>query len=45
MTGRGGQKVLLVAYLAFSLSGCGENGISFMFPFGKAAAHQREWFF
>ena len=27
------------------LSGCGENGISFMFSFGTAAAHRREWFF
>lgn len=43
--GMSGRKILLMAGLALVLSGCGENGISFMFPFGTVAAHQREWFF
>ncbi len=45
MSGRSGRKVLLMVGLALILSGGGENGISFMFPFGTVAAHQRDWFF
>ena len=45
MTSRAGRSVPLMVSLALVLSGCGENGISFMFPFGTVAAHQRAWFF
>ncbi len=45
MTSRAGRSIPLMVGLALVLSGCGENGISFMFPFGTVAAHQRVWFF
>lgn len=34
-----------MAGLAVVLSGCGRNGISFLFPYGIIAATQRGWFF
>ena len=36
---------MLLSGVAFLLSGCGRDGLSFMFPFGIVAASQREWFF
>ena len=44
MKGRPSWTILFMAGLTVMLSGCGQNGISFLFPFGIVAASQRAWF-
>lgn len=44
MTGRPSRTILPMAGMAAVLSGCGRNGISFLFPYGIVAASKRDWF-